>query len=72
MDKKSLDSKWKNIQANMALEGHFISDELLEKAASEYQDENLDEEMDAALLLSKQSGRPLLEILKELHQKKLK
>ncbi len=60
-------SRWKQIQASMALEGHFISDELLERTAKEYEDEDLDAQMDRAILMAKSTGRPLLEVLKELH-----
>lgn len=59
-------NRWKQIQASMALEGHFISDELLESTAKEYADDGLDAEMDRAILLAKSTGRPLLEVLKEL------
>jgi len=69
MASEKLPFRWKNIQASMALEGHILSDEAIAKVAKDYEDSGLDLEMDRAVALSEQTGRPLLEVLKELHEK---
>ena len=69
MTKSPTPNKWKNIQANMALEGNFISDEALNEVAQSYEGGDGDGQVDKAIKLSEELGIPYIEALKSIKAK---
>lgn len=67
MDKSRISKKWLNIQANMALEGHVISDDDLGKVIEKYEMLHCDKQVDDAIKLAKQSGISLIEGLSQIN-----
>ena len=66
MTKSITPSKWKNIQANMALEGYFISDEDLKEVAQSYEATDGDGQVDEAMKLSEEFSITYIEALKSI------
>ena len=58
--------RWKKIQANMALEGHHISDEELEEVARKYEASGDDEFMRQAVAQAEQTGEDILDVFDRL------
>lgn len=61
-----LDQSWKSIQGSMALEGHYISDEALEKVAREHEASGDRELIEKAVSISEVNGGCFFEIFKQL------
>lgn len=66
----ALSQCWKNIQGNLALEGHHISDEELEKVAEKYDASGDDQLIDQAVDLAEKSGRSFADLFEEVRKEK--
>lgn len=69
MTKSLTPNKLKNIQANMALEGHLISDEALKEVAQSYKGADRDGQVDEAMKLSEELSIPYIEALESIKAK---
>ena len=58
--------RWKQIKANMALEGHYISDEELAEVAREYEESGDDMYIDRAVAIAKKTGESVLTVFDRL------
>ena len=67
-----LSQRWKSIQGNMSLEGHFISDNELANIAAEYEASGEEELLTKASEIAKDSGRSIIEVIEELRCGKLR
>lgn len=56
----------KELQNSMAIEGCYLSDEDIFKIARAYEASDTDQLLEVAVNTAKQSGRPLLEVLKKV------
>lgn len=67
----ALSFRWRNIQADLALSGFNVPDEMMERIAAEYEAQDEDPLMDQALDIHEKTGRDVGELIDELKKVRL-